>query len=503
LRYFFSNREKDTARLFDGLAVSEIPEVMAAQGEYPTIFVSLKGIRGTDWATARAAMADQIARQYQLYEDIREGADGFMQRRFDAVLNGDASDAALAVSLRDLISMLYRHYEKPALVLVDEYDTPILEAYRGGYYDEMISFMRSWLGEGLKYEDEPALFKAVLTGIMRVAKESLFSGLNNFAVYPAHMASPFNPDFGFTEDEVKTLLSLCGQRDKLVEVREWYNGYDFGRARVYNPWSIVNYLNSECEPAAYWINTSSNDEIYEIVRDASPALRDDPEQLIAGRSIARPVTEAAVLRDGAQEQDIWSFLLGAGYLMAKNPRDEFGESLYDLSIPNREVRRLFGASVRRWLEPVLPLNANRRLVLSLLKGDFDVFEKELAKLVLNLLSYHDLARRGERTPEAVIQAFTLGLLASLAGDYRIRSNRETGAGRADIIMIPRKRGEAGFVIEFKAIDESADMDSALRDALAQIEEKQYAAEALADGVSKVRKLAIALQGKTVKVREGA
>ena len=502
LYYFFHKAEEDAADLFRGLAVAQEPEVMAHQGKYPTLFLSLKGIRGDSWETVYPKLQRLVADLCHEKSFLAPSLNPLERRVFEKLMMAESDQAALGGSLRDLVIWLSRHHQHPVMLLIDEYDTPILEAYSHCYYDRMISFMRCWLGEGLKLEKEPgALYKAVVTGIMRVAKESLFSGLNNPSVFPLQRIGPFEDKFGFTQEEVEQLLTDYGLEETLKEVNDWYNGYQFGNTTIYNPWSIIYYIDSQPNPAAsYWVNTSQNELIYEALKKPTQLLRDQLETLLGGGQIKQVVTDAAVLREGARARDIWSFMLAAGYLTPRGSEMGPRGPEYKLAIPNREVRCIFSETVERWLERVWQSEQVGDLLEALVEGRWQSFEELLQRCVVNMLSYHDLA--ADKPAEAVIQAFVLGLLANLAHLYQIRSNREEGQGRADIVMNPFDKTRRGLVIEFKAITQDDDLDHALAEALAQIEEKQYAAGLEADGVATVAKLAIVLQQKTVATRAG-
>ena len=395
---------------------------------------------------------------------------------------------------------LHRCHGQRVVVLIDEYDTPIHEAYRYGYYEEAVTFFRTWLGEGLKLENAAdALEKAVVTGIMRVAKESLFSGLNNFRVYPVHEPGPFESVIGFTEADVEEALAATGCREAGDLVRDWYNGYDFGTCRVYNPWSVLSFLDDGATmPKPYWVNTSSNDLVVQALESAGTEVREQLRQLLAGEELRQPLTDAAMLREGIHAEDLWSFLVAAGYLTADRPESMLGEVTYRLRVPNREVRTVFHDVVVRWLRHSVRFNAHRALLMALLRADVPEFERLLQELTLNLLSFHDLAK--DKPAEAVFQGFCLGLFAAMAGDWQVQSNREHGLGRADIVLSPKDSSQRGFVLEFKSIPPSADMDAALADALDQIEARQYAADLRSAGVTDILELAIVLQGKTIRVQ---
>lgn len=500
LKYFFMKSDDDFSSLFDGLAVTKHPDIMAHQGKYPVIHINLKGIKGSDWKTSYQLLIRIISDLYREHKYLADYLEEIDRNDFWNIIERKANEASLLNSLQDLAIWLKHYHQQPVIIIIDEYDTPILESQAKGYYEPMIDFMRSWLGEGLKLEKESGvLLKAVVTGIMRVAKESLFSGLNNFGVYPLHEISDFENKFGFTKPEVKQFLEYYGLDDHLNEVCEWYDGYNFGNSTIFNPWSTLNYVNKQPNgPAPYWLNTSSNDLVYETLQKPTRELRRDLEVLMAGNVIIRPVAEVATLRDTDYADDIWSFLLNSGYLTCSNPKTLFGEIKYELWIPNKEIKHIYSQSLLRWIQHKARFRQADELLHNLLKSDFCSFEYQLQQFVLSMLSFHDL---GEDKPaEAVIQAFILGILASLTGDFQIRSNREEGKGRADIVMNPFDKNQCGFIIEIKSISSDDDLEKSLEEALQQIEEKQYSTGLEADGIKQIEKLAIVLQGKTVKVK---
>ena len=462
LYYFFSHAEEDAWPLFQDLAVAQHPEIMEHRGKYPVAYFNLKGIRGRSWEVAKGLFEELVSDFCQEVPQIAETMNEVEHRRFSSLAEQKAEESTLRNSLRRLAIWMHNYYQQPVVLLIDEYDTPILEAHANDYYDEMISFMRSWLGEGLKLEQKAGvLFKAVVTGIMRVAKESQFSGLNNFGVYPLHQTSAFEGHFGFTQSEVEQLLTDFGLADRLGQVQEWYNGYELGNTTLYNPWSIINYIARQPNlPEPYWLNTSSNELVRELLTSSGPSLQDetraDFEKLLKRESVVKSVSEAAVLKEVRTSDDLWSFLLSSGYLTASNPQLFAGETTYELRIPNLEVGRCFSNIAKRWLAPALGSNLNRELLLALLRADWPAFERSLQKLILNLLSCHDLGK--DKPVESVLHAFVLGLIASLAEDFRIRSNREEGEGRADIVMSPFDRTRRGYVIEFKTAGEGASLD---------------------------------------------
>ena len=294
-------------------------------------------------------------------------------------------------------------------------------------------------------------------------------------------------------------LAVTARREAGELVSDWYNGYDFGTCRVYNPWSVLSFLDDDATiPKPYWVNTSSNDLVVEALESAGSEVREQLRQLLAGEELRQPLTDAAILREGIHAEDLWSFLVAAGYLTADRPESMLGEVTYRLRVPNREVRTVFRDVVIRWLRHFVRFDAHRALLLALIRADVPELERLLQELAIALLSFHDLAK--DKPAEAVFQGFCLGLLAGMAGDWQVQSNREHGLSRADIVLTPKDPSQRGFVLEFKSIAPDADLDSALADALDQIEMRRYAADLRAAGVIDILELAIVLQGKTIRVK---
>ncbi len=385
------------------------------------------------------------------------------------------------------------------MILIDEYDEPIHAGYFHGYDSEILDFMRSFLGAALKSNTH--LFRAVITGILRVAKENLFSGLNNIGVYSL-LRKPMSTCFGFTEPEVQALLTRCGRGAMLDEVRGWYNGYLFGGAVVYNPWSVLSFLDAEDErPRPYWLSTSSNDLVRELLQQYAPTLEPVFETLLSGGSIEEPLEENVALGEIRRSPDaLWSLLVFTGYLKAEDaPADEMGRLMYRLSVPNKEVRQVYSTTFRSWMESrVGGYNELGDLTRAVLSGDAERFEERLQGFVTNLLSYGD---PGTLYPERVYQGFVVGLLAALEPGHQVRSNRESGKGRPDVIIRPSRPGNPGVVLELKVARRGKKtLDEALAEGLAQLRSKDYGAELRAAGAAPTFGFAVAFDGKEVRVR---
>jgi hypothetical protein len=424
------------------------------------------------------------------------------QKGFQTLISGTPDDATLKASLKNLITWLYNYHQKPVIVLIDEYDSPMIEAWMNDYYPELADFMRSWLSSGLKYENAHALYRAVITGILRVTNESIFSDLNNIFVSTTLLPNILSSLFGFTEDEVDKILTDFSLPEHDEVIREWYNGYRFGNQIIYNPWSVTNYIdNLPNLPGPHWLNTSANTLVYEELSQGGIEIKRDLERLLTGEEIRYPINETVTFRDiGRNQANIWSFLYFSGYLRADDPQEDIrGRSAYRLSIPNKEI----GYAYESFIESIFPkpgdgLDALMEWFIE--RTPVTKLEEILQNLTLSLVSSHDLAR----LPEAVFHAFVLGLLANLRSVYDIRSNAESGMGRADITMIPKgARYPVAYVFEFKSVNRDEDIEAVARRALDQIREKRYDTLAGSAGSEppQVRRLAVVLQGKQVIVRE--
>ena len=508
LRAFFDRNMIDSAELFQGLAIERAgQEYTVHQGRYPVVFLTLKDVKTLNWDDCLGHLRQVISGEFKRHEMLLEG--GFLdteeQKQFQKVRACECAGYELERSLSNLLTWLERATGEQVVLLIDEYDTPIHAGYQSGFYEEITGFMRNWLSGALK--DHASLKKGVLTGILRVARESIFSGLNNLAVAGILKTGPFADKFGFTEPEVAQLLADSGLSETLPEARKWYNGYLFGETIIYNPWSILNFIYERpAPPTAYWVNTSSNDLVRELLESGGAEIREDLEALLAGGSVECPVTEDLPLRDiRGDTWAIWSLLLFSGYLKPVGTRTHRNRLRHQLAIPNLEVETLYGRIVDHWLARHIKLEYLDDLLDALITGNVPEFARHLQTLVLNMLSYHDTADGERKTPEVVYQSFVLGLLANLGDQYRIRSNIESGLGRADILMSPvgvgQQGGGRGIVMEFKRLGENESMEEQLTAALAQIEEKRYSTTLRTEGCDGVLELAIVFDGKRLQVRE--
>ncbi|MDM8516685.1 AAA family ATPase [Desulfobacterales bacterium HSG16] len=497
LKVFFEKTEENTAALVKGLSIEKEDCFKTHEGKFPVIFITFKDIKESSWESCFRRLKLLIQAEFERHEYLLDG--DVLQKRERAFIQSILEDTAkppdYSDSLLVLSKCLHKYHDQAVIVLIDEYDTPVHAGYNNGYYDEVVGFIRNFLSGGLK--DNSHLYKGVLTGILRVAKESIFSGLNNLAVYTL-MVEEFSDHFGFTDDEVRRLLSDYEALQYYDEVAKWYNGYRFGDKTIYNPWSLINYVNSKSKkPLPYWINTGDTSMIDSLATRGGKEIREEIGMMLEGKSVELPVYETIVLRDLDLRDDLlWSFLLFTGYL---RPVKHVDEEIWELCIPNREVRMMYRDMIKRWFATKIERNQLLEMIRGLETGDVKLFERMLQKVVIRIMSYHDFGGESEK----VYHALVLGMLVWLDGKYDIRSNRESGYGRYDIMLKPKdgNKNRIGIVIEFKLV-ESADSDAykqVLKDALKQIKDRKYATELRAVGITDILEIAVAFKGKKLWV----
>ncbi len=501
LQYFFQNSEEDNSYLFKGLKVEEHKEIMEHQGKYPLIFITFKDIKSNNYELDYEKMKELIAEEYRRHKYVLENdiLDNEEKVYYNEILNCRANKARVELSLKYLSKFLNRYYKEKVIILIDEYDVPIQSGFSNNYYDQIVEFMRNFLSAGLK--DNTYLKKAVMTGILRVAKESIFSGLNNLKVCTI-LNPQYSKYFGFLQEEVEELLRYYGQEDKTDEVKDWYNGYRFGDNTVYNPWSILNYIdNSQRGFLPYWVNTSSNNIVKELLAKGGEDLKKDLEELIKGNTITKIIDENIVMADIHKDtQNVWGFLFFTGYLKLIENKLEMGRNICELGIPNKEVKYLFEDLIMCWFSENVSRDRYNLMLKSLVNGDTKTFSKILKQYTLSSASYFDT---GKNESEKFYHAFVLGILISLSDEYLIKSNRESGFGRYDIMIIPKDKNKLGIVIEFKKVDkdENETLEKATEIALNQIKEKNYKQELIDLEIENIMELGIAFEGKEVLVKK--
>ena len=483
----------DRSWAFQDLSIWLDPQARAHFQKHPVVYLTFKDTKYETWVRARQTiqilLTDEISRHREALTDPRVPPE--VVRRLERVLTGTARPSDEERSLRDLCVALHIHHGAQPILLIDEYDSCVLHAWEKGYYDESVEFFRALLSPALK--DNPHLYKGVLTGILRIAKESMFSGLNNVEVYSL-LNQQRGEYFGFTEPEVFQLLDAFGRGGERAEVARWYNGYRFGRTTVYNPWSITRMLNRPGEPLTpHWLGTSDNALVRSLLLQ-NPDLGPQVETLLRGGAVAARIEENVPLRD-LRGHHIWSLFLFSGYLRAENVETRGTQTWADLTIPNLEVGGIWRDTFTEWIGgssgQVAPLHA------ALLGGNAPKVEELLRGLLLRNASVHDSP---ETQDELFYHAFVLGLLVTMENTHAVRSNRESGEGRPDLLILPKRPGLPGVVLEFKRKRGKTPLATSARAALKQIIDRNYAVEVEAAGASVVRKFGIAFSGKEVVVR---
>ena len=490
LKYFFDVKNKEeNKKLFENLKIYN-SEYMSEQGKYPVIFISLKDLKGDTWEECLKRLKLFIFDLYAEFEYIREKMNEWDKRKFEKVLY-EKEDADYIMSLKFLSDSLYKYYGGKVIILIDEYDAPIINAFDKGYYNEAINFFQTFYSSALKTNN--SLKYGVLTGITRIIKEGIFSGLNNLKV-DTILNKKYSEYFGLLESEVIEMLDYFGMKYKIEEVKEWYNGYLFGESEVYNPWSIVNYIDNG-EIKAYWANVSGNTLLENMLDHAGESVYDDLKRFTDGESIEKYISDGTTIKSLLSNDDeIWQLLLYSGYLTkAKNQEKESDSNIYNLKIPNKEIRKYFGNMfLNRFFGTEVKTNI---LIKALENGDIKKFEKTLGEIMINMLSHFDL----DKEMEKIYQVFMIGLVGFLMGKYEIISNDESGYGRYDLAMIPIKSNEKAYLMEFKISKTKKGMEERAQKALKQIDEKKYDTRLKARGIKNILKIGVAFYGKEVKV----
>ena len=485
---------------FKGLNISRAGEkYIQHRGKYPVIFFSLKDIATGNYQDALRDLCGKISDLYAEYGFLAESP----------ALNEREKEYFLSVyniadheqygrdkwgkSLKMLTVYLWKHYGVKTILLLDEYDAPIQHAWEDGYYEDMIRFMRQFYSEVLKGND--ALEFAVLTGVLRVAKESIFSGLNNLKVCSV-LSEDYSDIFGFTGEEVARMAADLQLEDKLPEIREWYDGYSFGGSEIYNPWSVIMYFDAKCKPAPYWVNTSGNGIIKYMLDRLDGRGREDLQSLMDGNTISKQVQEGIIYEEiGSNADDLYTMLLTTGYLKCTSSQDSLLGTYMDLQIPNLEILRLFTREIAQNFTGYRGVSDITNMMDEMLKGNAVLFEEDLNRILRNSVSYHDAANG-----ESFYHGMMLGFCVLLKDTHIVQSNRESGYGRFDLALIPTDRRYYGVIMEFKRAADEGQLEEKALEALAQIEELSYIAEFQQRQIEKVWKYGIAFCGKKVCLR---
>lgn len=497
LKYFFGISNTDNKHLFQNTYIGKEKKYMELQGQYPIIYLTFKDVKENNWESSYKKIREVIAKEFEHHlMTIQKNLSAHKLTEYMSIITKDADIEVYSRSLLDLTNLLSLHYNnQKVIILIDEYDAPIHAGFTHGFYNEIIQFMRSLLTSALK--DNQYLEKGVLTGILRTAKEGIFSGLNNLSVYTL-LDTEFEDKFGFTEQEVKQLLTDWEMRDQLPEIQAWYNGYKFGNITIYNPWSLLSCVSKKGTLKPYWLNTSDNQIIKKLISLASSEVKEELELLLNKKEIEKEITEAVIF-PGIENNSkaLWSLLLFSGYLTYSSCKLVIGKTYCNLTIPNQEIEILYKELITEVFERTLTSHKVNIMLRALTTGDMDTFQILLQEFLINSISMYDLP---SNEPEKTYHLFVLGLLIFLSDQYQVKSNRESGLGRYDIMLIPKDITKLGIVIEFKKTAPKETLEMAAQRALEQIKEKQYALELKNCGIKYIKLIGIAFEGKNIFVQ---
>lgn len=497
LRTFFEKTAEDTGRYFQDKKIWQQGEKYTNhQGQYPVIFLSLKDIKARKWQYAFDALKYIISVEYMRHSELKrsselEEADIELYNR---IVKNQAGYMEYVFSLQALSRMLHQHHKQAPVIIIDEYDTPIQEGFVNGYYDDAVEFIRSFFSAALK--DNPHARQIVMTGILRIAKESIFSGLNNIRVFSV-LDKKFSEFFGFTTSEVQQMAAYYEQTDKLPELKAWYDGYKFGDTEIFNPWSVINYFSNNCQAMPYWVQTSANTIIQEILKTYNDDTYRNLHALL-GKTEVQSIVRTNIIYPKLKEPqtNILGFLLMTGYLKSTSTElDARGDYICRLSIPNKEIKTIYYNEILSLLTEDIGENTVMNLANALYDKDAPKIKEALNTFMMKTISYYDNLK------ENYYHGLMLGLLAIGESNYDIRSNRESGLGRYDIQLIPKKSVLPGIIIEVKAADKDAgvELSKLAQTALKQIEEKKYYTELYAQGINDIIKYGVAFKGKMVEI----
>lgn len=496
LRTFFEKTAEDTSVYFRDKAIWQCGErYRSYQGKYPVIFLTFKDVKFTTWQETFQSIRELIAKEAYRHIELKDSdrCDAFDKKAFLRLQQGNADETELANALADLSLALHKHYGIAPIIIIDEYDIPIQQGYMQGFYDKVILFMRNLFSGGLK--DNKHLSYGFLTGILRVAKESIFSGLNNLVINSV-LDNKYSEYFGFTASEVQQMAAYYGVADKYAELCAWYDGYRFGRTEIFNPWSVINYFNNGCEPRAFWQTTGSNDIIGEIIGVADAEIYERLTSLVNGKSFVTYIDTSVIYPQiKSNPSSIYSFLLVAGYLKVLKTVPAFsGDFMCEVALPNKEIAYVYNKEILQKLDKLIPMAAAISMQEALYSADSRKLKAVMQSLLANSVSSFDTAG------ENFYHGFMLGLCALLSNAY-VTSNREAGDGRYDIQLMPKNVALPGILIELKA-EKHADAEQLKKlaaVALKQIHDKNYAADMQSHGVKTIYKYGVAFSGKKVEI----
>lgn len=496
LRVFFEKTNEDTSVYFKDKQIWQCGDYYTKhQGQYPVIFLTFKDVKSMTWEETFQKICRLISLEFIRHNELETSSvlTAYEKEQYHLLAGDSGDEVDCQMGLQLLSLLLHKHYGRECIIIIDEYDTPIQQGHTCNFYPEIVNFMRNFFSGGLK--DNPHLAFGFLTGILRVAKESIFSGMNNLKTYSI-LDDGYSSYFGFTEKEVKDMLRYYGKDDKYNELSEWYDGYRFGNTEIFNPWSVINYISDNCFPKAFWQSTGSNEIIGEIIQAATPEITKDLYKLLCGEKIAAYIDTGVIYPEVQNNPySIYSFLLVAGYLKVANiyPQSD-GNFMCDVAIPNKEITFVYE-------KEVLNRTNQNSLAISISQA---IFSKDMQKLQALLEDFMVKSISSiDGANEGFYHGMMLGLCAILGTRYKIRSNRESGLGRFDIQLMPLTKGMPGFIFEFKHTkDEHTDLSALADSALQQIEAKKYDTELRDNGVNSIISIGIAFRGKSAVVKRG-
>lgn len=500
LRVFFEISAEDTSKHFSTKKIWQCgEEYRKHQGKYPVIFLTFKDVKFNSWKATLDKISNLLQEEFGRHQELStsDKLAAYEKTYFSKIINGEASEVDLTISLEKLSQMLTKHYGKAPVIIIDEYDTPIQEGYSSDFYDDIICFMRNFFSGGFK--DNKNLSFGFLTGILRIAQESIFSGLNNLTVNSV-MDDEYGQFFGFTSSEVRDMLEYYGFMDKISEIKDWYNGYLFGSTEIYNPWSVINYVSKGGIPQAYWVNTGKNEILEDVLKTATNDMTERLYSLLQGERIITKVDQNVIYRLISEDPaNIYSLLLVAGYLKtSKKELQADGSYLCEVAIPNKEIAAVYKHEILSHLLQIgaITRTTANKIAESLYSNDYMKLQKAIAEYMDKSISFYDAGAEG------FYHGLVLGLIALMDNQYKIKSNRESGDGRYDISMIPKECKYPGIIMELKwkkilTEDKLANFASV---ALSQIDNKKYDAQMREDGIQDILKFGIAFSGKNVIVK---
>lgn len=500
LRVFFEISDEDTGRYFTDKKIWQCgEEYRAYQGKFPVIFLTFKDVKFATWENTIDKISALLQEEYDRHKEVMHGDQlaSYEKEYFTRILNKTASEVELSAALEQLSKMLTKYYGTAPIIIIDEYDTPIQEGYSKDFYEKIVGFMRNFFSGAFK--DNKNLSYGFLTGILRIAQESIFSGLNNLAVNTV-LDNEYDQYFGFTNEEIHEMLKYYGALGKEKELKEWYDGYLFGSKEIYNPWSVINYISKGCTPQAYWVNTGKNEILEDVLKVATDDVTEKLFSLLQGRPVIARIDQTIVYRSLTKEPaNIYSLLLVAGYLKAtKKQLQADGSYLCEVSIPNKEIAAVYTSEILSHLVQIGAISNTTadKIAESLYANDQRKLQRAISDYLDQTISFYDAGAEG------FYHGLVLGLIALMDNQYKIKSNREAGDGRYDICLIPRKNIYPGIIMELKWKKDLADdsLELLAKEALSQIDKNRYDLEIKEDGITDILKFGIAFSGKKIQIQ---